>query len=972
MSIFTRLFKKNSGKKGQESVEITINVPSPINEENNTEGREEPKKNDNVGQLFEKAGDKVKLNSFIEEYDELLSKDEYLCRSKFFEIKKEYSDLYYRINTIKEIGTLSNYCKKEGIDLVQANRFLSSYSDLCENYLLIDNHNEEYIQKHLEEDKKYFDTILAAVDKNISLDEDQRRVCLDDEDYSLIIAGAGAGKTTTLAAKVKYLIEKRNINPQDILIIAFTNKAVNELKEKIKDKLGYDVPISTFHSCGRAIVKKDTNYADSKIESDNFYFIRDYVNQLVNNNKDMLQDMIMLFAYYLDLTEDVTKKISLEDHFTLLETADYTTLKSNIGEFNKTYIDKQRKTTSTILNETLRSNEEVQIANFLFLNGIEYEYEKPYKYPIPNANKIYTPDFYIKQGDNECYIEHFGITEDHKNSRYTKEELNNYIINMNYKIGHHAIHGTNLITTFSKYNDNRELLVHLKEELEKKGFELVKKSDEEVYNAILKNQDNKYVYKFIKIASRFISLFKTRDYDISEFEVLRRKTNNPRNILFLNIMEKVYAAYQLHLKEENAVDFEDMINESARLLREVQNVRDKVNFKYILIDEYQDISRARLNLVTEIKNATNAKVSVVGDDWQAIYGYAGSEINLFTKFKEQMGYASILKITRTYRNAQELIDIAGEFVQRNDAQIKKKLISNKHIEKAITINTYDGAYKSKDNPGSDFNKAKLLEGVLGRIQSIDSKNGVKEDNILVIGRYNFDGDRLIKTGLFYVKNDSNRTNVFYSKKYPNMRLTFMTAHSTKGLTYDNVVLINAINGKFGFPSQIEDDPIFNFVRTKDESYDFSEERRLFYVALTRTKNRVFILVPYQNPSTFVLELLDDYGEKINFQEDKEHPLNKNIELLSKNRTKCPCCGYPLQLQKNEAYGLKLYICTNEPEICDYMTNNLKSGKKSIHLCDKCGGVMFVKPRLDKSGFFFGCSNYKKDGTGCNNTENIIE
>lgn len=896
--------------------------------------------------------DEIELQKFIDNYNSLLSKDMFLSRSVFNEVKEQYKELY---NKYKATSSNKNVNKK------LLNDFINKYSDLNGNYSYIKDHNDKYIDKHIQEEKEYFDNILKDIDANITLDEEQRRVCLDDEDYSLIIAGAGAGKTTTLSAKVKYLIERKAVDPKDILIIAYTNQAVNELKDKITKKLGYPVPISTFHSCGRAIVKKDVNYADTGILSDNFYFIRDYINKLVDKDKDLLSELIMLFAYYLDLPEDITKNISLEDHFTLIETSDFTTLKYNIQD----YINKNQKENKTIQNEILKSAEEVQIANFLFLNGIEYEYEKPYKFPIPNANKIYTPDFYIKQGDNECYIEHFGITEDGRNNRYTKEELDRYIINMKYKISHHKNHGTKLIKTYSKFNDGISLLDHLKVELEKNGFTLNKKDDKDIYDAISKNKENKYIYKFCNIASRFISLFKTRNYNEHEFDVLKRKTNNPRNILFLSIMEKVYLAYQLYLKEHKLVDFEDMINESARLLKEVEAVRDKVNFKYILIDEYQDISRARLNLVNELKAATKAKICVVGDDWQAIYAYAGSEVNLFTKFKEEMGYASILRITRTYRNAQEVIDIAGSFVQKNDAQIKKELVSNKHIDKPITIYSYDGSWKSKDNEGSDMNKAKLLEKVIGLIQKIDGEN----TNILLIGRYNFDGSHLLKTNLFYTQNENNKTNEIFSRKYPNAKLTFMTAHRTKGLTYDNVILINTLNGKYGFPSQIEDDPVFNFVRSRDESFDFSEERRLFYVALTRTKNRVFILTPHNNPSAFILELMKEYEGKINVHEE-EFPIKREITLLSKKRTKCPICGYPLQLQNNQVYGLKLYICSNEPEVCDYMTNNLLSGNKSIHLCEQCGGVMFVKSRKDKKGFFFGCSNYKADGTGCNNLEHI--
>ena len=264
-----------------------------------------------------------------------------------------------------------------------------------------------------------------------------------------------------------------------------------------------------------------------------------------------------------------------------------------------------------------------------------------------------------------------------------------------------------------------------------------------------------------------------------------------------------------------------------------------------------------------------------------------------------------------------------------------------------------------------MNRAKLLERIIGLIQKIDDK----EKNILIIGRYGFDGNHLLKTGLFYSTDEIIKNDFIRSKKYPNVKLTFMTAHKTKGLTFDNVILINAVNGKYGFPSQIEDDPIFNFVRSKDESFDFSEERRLFYVALTRTRNRVFILTPHNNPSTFVLELMNDFKDKINIHEE-EFEIKREVTLLSKKRTKCPVCGYPLQTQNNKTYGLRLYICSNEPEACDYMTNNLKSGKKGIHLCDKCGGVMHVKTRKDKSGYFFGCSNYQLNGKGCNNTENI--
>ena len=133
------------------------------------------------------------------------------------------------------------------------------------------------------------------------------------------------------------------------------------------------------------------------------------------------------------------------------------------------------------------------------------------------------------------------------------------------------------------------------------------------------------------------------------------------------------------------MDFEDMINESARILNQQLISGKTLDFKYIIVDEYQDISRQRFDLTKALSQICNAKIIAVGDDWQSIYAYAGSDISLFTKFKEVMGYGQELKITRTYRNAQEVIDIAGGFIQKNSLQIKKALVSPKHIQDPVII-----------------------------------------------------------------------------------------------------------------------------------------------------------------------------------------------------------------------------------------------------------------------------------------------
>ena len=213
------------------------------------------------------------IDEFCKMFNELLDQQKYIAKSCYLNQYNEIADQYNSVQKMLDDQVLKSWCKKHKIDY---KKLLKNLQIIKNKEILVDKHNSYYLKTALLENKNYFDHILDDVDPNIKLDEEQRKAILDDEDYSLIIAGAGSGKTTTVAAKVKFLVDKLHINPQDILIIAFTNKAVDELKDRIQKKLKLNVPISTFHSCGRAIVKKDIEYADSSVERDNFFFIHNF------------------------------------------------------------------------------------------------------------------------------------------------------------------------------------------------------------------------------------------------------------------------------------------------------------------------------------------------------------------------------------------------------------------------------------------------------------------------------------------------------------------------------------------------------------------------------------------------------------------------------------------------------------------------------------------------------------------------
>ena len=892
------------------------------------------------------------LKSFLES---LLKCDHFVAKSEYKKKLLDYKNTVEYFSVLKSSNMLESYCKQYKVEQAEVEQIISRYNKFES---LIDAQNDVYISKTMEAERVYLDNILKDCDCNIVLDNDQRKVVLSDEDYTLVVAGAGAGKTTTVAAKVKYLVEKKHIDPKKILVISFTNKAVNELKERIIGQLHLECPICTFHSAGNAILRKQNPDKLNIVEQSKLYYvIQEYFRGSVLKNESMVNNLILFFASYFDAPYEGT---SLTDFFNNIAKSNFTTMRSELDDFQRQVIDIRTKKAVTIQSEVMRSNQEVEIANFLYLNNIDYEYEPIYQYDILLSRKPYTPDFMIRQGDNVAYIEHFGITEDGRNNRYSQDEINSYKNAINDKIKLHRQHGTKLIYTFSSFNDGRSITEHLKEGLEANGFELKPRSNKEVMEKLVISEENRYIRNLVNLICRFITNFKTNGFDADEFNRMYHSTQNVRTRLFLDICNDCYLEYQKYLKENNAVDFEDMINESARLLREVEEMKQKLDFDYIIVDEYQDISRQRYDLVSSLSKVTDAKIIAVGDDWQSIYAFSGSDISLFTNFSEKFGYAKLLKIVNTYRNSQEVIDIAGNFIQKNSEQITKELTSPKNITDPVIIYTYDSTKKDKDGDnrsGATYAIAHAIEVALEQIIEYNKKEKKPRDSsILLLGRFGFDGDRLEKSGLFQY---TSRGSKIKSVKYPFLNITFMTAHASKGLGYDNVIVVNGRNEKYGFPSKIEDDPVLSFVVKTDMAIEYAEERRLFYVAMTRTKNRVFFIAPEKNPSEFLLEIKQDYKNVV-----LRGNWNDNPEEIPSFKKTCPMCGYPMQFRYKNAYGLRLYICTNEPEICGFMTNEVKAGKLSIIKCDQCrDGYLIVKPAKEND-YFLGCTNYKKDKTGC--------
>ena len=558
------------------------------------------------------------LISFDSDYTRLFQHNRYISHRDTAYLQEIYGPYYTQLKNKMIIQYIENRAGRLRVDVDLLKSFLRKMHTLDAD---ITAHNGTFVDTAVEKYREYFDHILDEIDPGICLDDEQRRAVVTDDDYCLLVAGAGAGKTTTMAAKVKYLVEKQHINPEEIIVISYTRKAIGELKDRINNGLRIPAEICTFHEFAFDIVKRFSS-EPPEVNLSSYRIIFDMLEHAIFHNKPLMRNLVLFMGYYFDLEEDVFKFENLDQYHLYKASQDYETLKSGLGEYVKKVEQQRSKRVKTITGEYLRSVQEVQIANFLYLNGLDYEYERVYPFDSPSRGKKYTPDFFITQGEHTAWLEHYALTESGYNRIFTPRQIAKYKKEIRDKRALHAAYHTNLLETWSFYNDRRPLLDHLREILEKEGFILKPRNLDEVYRKIVETGKDKYIYKLIFFMMRFIEQYKTTGFDAGGFQILRKKTDNPRTLLFLDIAEQVYHHYQATLKKNNEIDFADMINDAHTYLHEIEQQGIELPYKYIIIDEFQDIARQRFNLTKRLSEITKAKVVAVGDDWQSIYAFS--------------------------------------------------------------------------------------------------------------------------------------------------------------------------------------------------------------------------------------------------------------------------------------------------------------------------------------------------------------
>lgn len=777
---------------------------------------------------------------------------------------------------------------------------------------------QAFIKAELDASADFFDTIESN-----PLTPEQRLAVVTDEDASLILAGAGSGKTSVIVAKAAHLIQRGIRQPDEILLVAFGKDAADEMASRIEQRTGKSVKAMTFHALGYGIIREveKGTPALAPHASDDVQFrslLRDILINDIAKRPDLAVLLLKWFSEFYFPYKSEWDFETQDEYFQYVEAHELRTLQGDL----------------------VKSFEEWEIANWLYLNGIAYKYEPDYEHELPaNTRKAYTPDFLLTESG--LYIEHFGVRKmrgpngEERLTTASFVDCDSYLEGMGWKRKVHEEHGTTLIETFSYERVEGRLTEALAEKL-KPYIELSPIPPERVFSQL---SEMGQIDTFTQTLGTFLRHFKNSGITIEQCrERAKESKNMARGLAFLKVFEPLFEAYQDRLGQR--IDFEDMI---ACATDHVKAGRYVSPYHHLLVDEFQDISEGRARLLCALKELHNdARIYGVGDDWQSIFRFTGADIHLMRDFGKQFGGVfadatdvhSIVDLGRTFRSVDKIAFAARSFILKNQSQIKKQVIpASSTSAPAIKIVHY--GFRTED------------VALRSALDEIYKSAAGKKTSVLLLGRYHF------------VKPD----NLFeLSKSYPGLSVRFMTVHASKGLEADHIVVLRATSDKMGFPSEIVDDPLLDLVLPKPEDFCHAEERRLFYVALTRARKTVTILTDRQKPSAFVRELLDDptYGV-----------MQFGAAGIAEHR--CGACGGRMLAQTSKN-GREYFICEHR-RLCGEMLPpcsacgkdlpNPVKGNTGMLVCS-CGAVYpecaecsdgWLVQRAGRYGEFLGCVKY---------------
>ena len=755
----------------------------------------------------------------IEEALEAMFADRYITGSDEKSIISQFSDIYQKANT------LSN--RLEFFKIEPSSKLEKLLSDYLNIHFHVKGHNKKHIENLQERYNEFFDRCLAY-----PLDAQQRRSIVSEEDNCLVVSSAGSGKTSSIVGKVKFLTDIMKVEPEKILLISYTNKAAAELTDRmgIPELRGY-----TFHKLALDLIGQVTKQKPSICENTDALFVNIY--------RQLLKDLNFrksVFRYFIDFQDDEEdwekrKQERMQD----LAAKKGTRLKAMLPDMdgNDIYV---------------KSLQEQKLCFVLSSLGVKFRYEEPYEHHVADeTHSQYKPDFsiyYESHGQiKRIYLEHFAVDEHslvptwfatEKGLTYEKANKQ-YNDGITWKKYLHEKYGTKLLYTSSADFHYFDITEKLKKMLTEVGVTCRERTIEELYAMVLP-EGSKREKAFIRLVVTFVTLLKSSCKSLND--ILSNNEDERTDFIIRNIFKPVYDCYQEELHRRGQIDFTDAILMATDLCRQ----HHPVQYEHIIVDEFQDISVDRYQFLLALRAGNPpAKLYCVGDDWQSIYRFSGSDMALFNSFEEFFGPTDMNKIETTYRFGEPLVGYSSWFIQKNAVQIRKNIHPfNDQARTELLFQPYDR---------NDYCN------VIGHlVASIPA-----EKSIFLLGRYSFDDYYLS----FMYQSIKEAGKFFYV--IGGRKIEFLTVHKSKGLEADYVIILQCNRDVYGFPSMVSDDPVLDVVLTKSDKYPHGEERRLFYVAITRAKVKTIVMYDKRYPSVFVDEFM--HPEKVNEQAQQLYP-----------------------------------------------------------------------------------------------------
>ena len=704
--------------------------------------------------------------------------------------------------------------------------------------------NEALIDMQLRDQKAFFDSI-----EKTPLTEEQARAVVCFDNRVLLVASAGSGKTSTIVAKAGWTVRQGIARPEEILLLVFNSAAAKEMAERLDARLANaGVPSSgveaqTFHAFGLRVIGEATGRKPrlaAGLDADHGLGV---LAKVVADLKGSSQE----FAAKWWVMQNVLG-IPLDDEEDLDPDA-YDSQARRIGF-------------RTLDGDVVRSAGERAIANWLIQCGIDVLYEYPYEHDVADAqHSQYHPDFYYPEAD--VWHEHWAFVD----GETVPSSFAGYLEDRAWKKALHAERGTKLIETSASQFADGTLFGSLDAQLRSHGIT----PDFDPHRPG-KGQPLLTDREMLNLFRTFLTHAKSNRLDDQALRARVRKNRigvaNWRETTFLDLFAALRTEWDRRLKAANEVDFDDMLNDAIDL---IESGRWSSPYRVVLVDEFQDASHARARMVSALVSKPDRYLFAVGDDWQSIYRFAGADIAAMTRFEETFGRGHVLKLERTFRNSQELSTIAGDFVMKNPAQIRKTVRSATSLSAPVALIRAEM-------------DAAVTAAVADRLTTIQSglAPGARA-SVKVLGRYR------------------NAAELMPARRYARLDVSFQTIHASKGLEADHVIVVGMDRG--GFPSIKEDDPLLRLAMPDTDPFPYAEERRLFYVALTRARQSVLLIARSGRESEFVTELIQQGAIQ---QSDARTSAPAGIV--------CTKCGNGLMVERKGRYGA--FLACNRFPACD--------------------------------------------------------